>query len=104
MAEPRLILGPVLRHVDETSATVWVETDRPCVVEILASTSRTFQVGGHHYGLVVITGLTPGESRPYTVSLDSMLGEEEDGAITDDADGLRIRIGDDAYDLIDDAA
>lgn len=27
------------------------------------------------------------------------LGEEEDGAITDDADGLRIWIGDDAYDL-----
>lgn len=31
------------------------------------------------------------------------LGEEEDGAITDDADGLRIWIGDDAYDLIADA-
>lgn len=28
------------------------------------------------------------------------LGEEEDGAITDDADGLRIWIGDDAYDLV----
>lgn len=27
------------------------------------------------------------------------LGEEEDGCITDDADGLRIWIGDDAYDL-----
>ncbi|MDT7727435.1 MAG: hypothetical protein QOI21_4011 [Actinomycetota bacterium] len=27
------------------------------------------------------------------------LGEEEDGAITDDADGLRIWVGDDAYDL-----
>ncbi len=70
MTEPRLLLGPVLRHVDETSATVWVETDRPCVVAILGCESRTFQVGGHHYGLVVITGLTPGESRPYTVTLD----------------------------------
>lgn len=27
------------------------------------------------------------------------LGEEEDGAITDDADGLRIWVGDDAFDL-----
>lgn len=27
------------------------------------------------------------------------LGVEEDGAITDDADGLRIWVGDDAYDL-----
>ncbi|MPY78236.1 MAG: alkaline phosphatase family protein [Actinophytocola sp.] len=70
MTEPRLILGPVLRHVDETSATVWVETDRPCAVEILGAMSRTFHVGGHHYGLVVVTGLAPGVSRPYTVSLD----------------------------------
>ena len=28
------------------------------------------------------------------------LGEEEDGAITDDADGLRIWVGDDAYELV----
>lgn len=28
------------------------------------------------------------------------LGEEEDGAITDDADGLRVWVGDDAYDLV----
>lgn len=27
------------------------------------------------------------------------LAEEEDGAITDDADGLRIWVGDDAFDL-----
>lgn len=31
------------------------------------------------------------------------LGEEEDGSITDDADGLRIWIGDDAYELEPDA-
>lgn len=30
------------------------------------------------------------------------LGEEEDGAITDDAEGLRIWVGDDAYELIAD--
>lgn len=30
------------------------------------------------------------------------LGAEEDGAITDDADGLRIWVGDDAYDLVAD--
>ena len=33
MAE--LILGPILRYVDATSATVWVETDGPCEVEML---------------------------------------------------------------------
>ena len=33
MAE--LVLGPLLRYVGETEATVWVETDEPCEVEIL---------------------------------------------------------------------
>lgn len=28
------------------------------------------------------------------------LGEEEDGAITDDADGLRVWVGEDAYELV----
>lgn len=28
------------------------------------------------------------------------LAEEEDGAITDDADGLRVWVGDDGYDLV----
>ena len=38
MSRPRptaLLLGPLLRHVDPVSATVWVETDRPCEVEVL---------------------------------------------------------------------
>ena len=30
-----LVLGPLLRYVGETEATVWVETDSPCEVEIL---------------------------------------------------------------------
>lgn len=36
------------------------------------------------------------------LSASRELGEEEDGAITDDADGLRIWIADDAYDLAPD--
>ena len=31
----RLLLGPLLRHVDPVSATVWVETDRACEVDVL---------------------------------------------------------------------
>ena len=27
---PELILGPMLRYLDESQATVWVETDGPC--------------------------------------------------------------------------
>ncbi len=67
---PRLVLGPLLRHVDPVSATVWVETDRPCTVRVLGSVARTFCVGGHHYALVVITDLQPGSVTPYEVHLD----------------------------------
>lgn len=66
----RLLLGPLLRHVGSTDATVWVETDSPCTVEILGHTEQTWSVGGHHYALVVIEGLEPGSSTPYTVHLD----------------------------------
>ena len=47
---PLLVLGPLLRYVGETEATVWVETDRACQVEILGHQARTFEVSGHHYG------------------------------------------------------
>lgn len=65
-----LVLGPLLRYVDETSATVWVETDTPCVVSVLDARSPTFTVHGHHYALVDVTGLAPGSAIPYTVTLD----------------------------------
>jgi PhoD-like phosphatase len=65
-----LILGPMLRYVSETEATIWVETDRACQVEILGRRAQTFEVAGHHYGLVVIDGLEPGSEHEYQVSLD----------------------------------
>jgi hypothetical protein len=68
MAE--LILGPMLRYVSETEATIWVETDEPCDVEVLGQRESTFSVEGHHYALLCITGLEPGSSREYTVELD----------------------------------
>jgi hypothetical protein len=74
---PDLILGPLLRHVGPADATVWVETDSPCVVEVRVEgsphRSRTFRVEGHHYALVRITDLEPGSSYEYAVTLD---GEE----------------------------
>jgi hypothetical protein len=66
----QLILGPILRHVDATSATVWVETDAPATVEVLGHTARTFCVRDHHYALVIIEDLEPGQSIPYDVALD----------------------------------
>ena len=67
---PVLVLGPLLRYVDETAATIWVETDRPCLVEILGRQARTFEVAGHHYALVVADGLQPGSEHEYQVALD----------------------------------
>jgi hypothetical protein len=68
--QPTLLLGPVLRHVDPVSATVWVETDRACTVEVLGRRARTFCVGGHHYALVLVEDLEPGSATPYDVRLD----------------------------------
>jgi hypothetical protein len=70
--DPVLLLGPLLRHVDPVSATVWVETDRPCEVEVLGRRARTFCVGGHHYALVLVEGLEPGSATPYAVRLDDV--------------------------------
>ena len=35
-----LVLGPMLRHVGETTATIWVETDESCTVEVLGHSAR----------------------------------------------------------------
>src|SRR5262249_61373226 len=67
---PVLVLGPLLRYVSETEATIWVETDRACRVEILGRQARTFEVSGHHYALVVIRDLEPGAAYEYQVALD----------------------------------
>lgn len=68
-----LVLGPQLRYVDETTATIWVETDRPCTVEVLGRRAATFTVHGHHYALCDLEGLEPGSSTPYEVRLDDEL-------------------------------
>ena len=79
-AAPRLVLGPLLRYVGETEATIWVETDRACQVEILGHQARTFEVSGHHYGLVVIGGLRPGTEHEYQVALDGAVRWPEPGS------------------------
>ena len=65
-----LVLGPLLRHVTPTTATVWVETDAPCTVEVLGCRAPTFTVSGHHYALVIVLGLEPESVIPYEVHLD----------------------------------
>ncbi len=69
-----LVLGPLLRHVDETSATVWVETAGAGTVRVTAgehaASARTFRVHDHHFALVCLDGLTKGTKTPYTVDID----------------------------------
>ena len=75
-----LLVGPLLRYVGSTQATVWVETDAPCEVTVLGHRERTFHVEGHHYALVVIDDLEPATATPYDVRLDDQqVWPPEDG-------------------------
>lgn len=69
-----IVLGPLLRHVDATGATVWVETDVPCEVRVrcgdVEATARTWGVHGHHYALLALEGLQAGTATRYAVELD----------------------------------
>jgi len=76
----RLVLGPLLRHVGHADATVWVETDGPCTVEVLGHREHTWQVGGHHYALVCVGGLESGSSTTYDVKLDGHVVWPEPGS------------------------
>ncbi|WP_422747960.1 alkaline phosphatase D family protein [Mycobacterium sp. WMMD1722] len=68
--ENPLLLGPALRHVGETTAVVWVQTDKPATVTVLGCAADTFEVQGHHYALVTVTGLEPDSTVEYQVSID----------------------------------
>ncbi|HVT00462.1 MAG TPA: alkaline phosphatase D family protein [Solirubrobacterales bacterium] len=72
-----LVLGPLLRYVSDTEATIWVETDGPCEVSILGAVEPTFRVAGHHYALVRVEGLEPATEHPYEVRLDGELRRPE---------------------------
>ncbi|RCG32687.1 alkaline phosphatase family protein [Sphaerisporangium album] len=66
---PDLLVGPLLRYVDEAGASIWVETSEPCEVTVevggLRAAERTFTVHGHHYAIVDVEA-----TGPYTVELD----------------------------------
>ncbi|MFF2243494.1 alkaline phosphatase D family protein [Arthrobacter sp. NPDC058130] len=74
MATSPLVLGPMVRYVDESSASVWVETRSAARVSIRAGArdwaARTFAVHGHHYALVELDGLEAGTVTPYAVDID----------------------------------
>ena len=67
---PALVLGPIVRYVDSEVATIWLQTDAACDVEILGRRERTWCIDGLHFALVAIDGLAAGTDHPYEVALD----------------------------------
>ncbi len=65
-------MGPLLRHIGRTDATIWVETDEPCRVGVLGRAADTFEVEGHHFAIVCLEGLDPGVEHRYEVHLDGV--------------------------------
>jgi PhoD-like phosphatase len=74
MDDSRLVLGPLMRYVDQTRAHVWVETREAATVTVRAGdrrwAARTFAAHGHHYAMVAVDGLQPGSITPYAVDID----------------------------------
>ena len=77
---PEVIVGPMLRFASDTQATVWVETDEACEVDVLGFTEPTFCVDGHHYALVCISDLEPGSESAYEVKLDGEVAWPDPGS------------------------
>ena len=67
---PQILTGPILRYVGADEATIWLETDAPCEVEILGRRAPTFRLEGHHFALVVLRDLERATSTAYQVALD----------------------------------
>lgn len=109
-----LLLGPVLRHVGDTTAMVWVQTEEASTVEVLGASAATFEVQGFHYALVPVTGLAPDSVTEYEVHVDGRrVWPEEDSAFPPSviktrgpgtADRLRLIFGSCRYPKTGDAA
>ncbi|MEO8851272.1 MAG: alkaline phosphatase D family protein [Allobranchiibius sp.] len=69
-----LVLGPLLRHVSETTATIWVQTSAAGRVEVRADgrswSAATFSAHQNHYSIVLVDGLEPGSVQDYVVAVD----------------------------------
>ncbi|SNT65255.1 PhoD-like phosphatase [Asanoa hainanensis] len=99
MSTARLLIGPVLRRVVDTRATIWVETATPALVTVRAEggaegSANTFTAFDHHYALVVVEGLPADAVTPYEVFVDEeKVWPEPDSAYPGSV--IRTRMGDD---------
>lgn len=71
-----LVLGPVLRYIDSETASIWVQTATAADVTVRVGerewAAATFAVHGHHYALVDVVGLVPGERQSYSVAVNGV--------------------------------
>ena len=82
-----------------TPAPRWIARVGPTTAVWLATESRTARLASEYRP----TDLGDGRVGYSAQALDAAreLSEEEDGAITDDGDGLRVWVGEDAFELDD---
>lgn len=72
--------------------------ERPLPELVLGCSSPTFRVGSHHYALIRVTGLEPGETHEYEVRLDGEKAWPEPGSpfppsvIRPPGDGERVKL------------
>ncbi|WP_245650319.1 alkaline phosphatase D family protein [Millisia brevis] len=69
-----LVLGPILRYVDDHRATVWFETARPATITVTTSVGvtvedHTWGLYDHHYALLVLEGLPADTAIEYGVTV-----------------------------------
>ena len=85
---PELLLGPLVRGARPDQLSLWLETDRPCIVEVLGCSAPSFQVAGHHYCLVDLPPLQREAVTSYEVCLDGRRVWPEPGTTDDERPGI----------------
>ena len=69
-----ILLGPMLRYIDTSRASIWVEVAQPATVSVRIEdrswSARTFAAHEHHFALVMLDGLHPGTRYEYRVEVD----------------------------------
>lgn len=74
MTNEPIVLGPMTRYASETEATVWAETRDAGEMTVRVGerswSTRTFAAHGHHYALIVLDDLEPGQVYEYSVEVN----------------------------------
>ena len=73
-ADDPIVLGPMLRYLDDHQATIWLEVAQEADVTVRTAerswSTHTFAAHGHHFALVILDGLSSGETYEYSVEVN----------------------------------